>query len=535
MMRPFLLLCALLLCAAAPVGTGGVHVVPGSRQAANAWILPIHGPIDTVTLVSIERRLRQAKAAGADAVVLELDTPGGDLEATLRILQALRTDAPTNTIAWIRPFAYSAGVIIALGTREIVTSPGSRLGDAAPITPLGPLPAAERAKLESPLLAEVVDQSRRNGYDERLAQAFIAVGAEVWLVRDRDTGQAIFLDEAEYTTVFGEAPSRDLLDLSTTGGGTDVEGVLAWLGGVMGQDVQSIDAEPMVPSGRERLTSADASRLTPIGQVVDKSRLLTLTDQQARAWGLSSADIPNEAALAIFLGGATLHRATETWSEGFARLVMSWPVRIVLIALVIIGFVAEMIAPGTGAFALGGILALLLLIGAPSLAGLSTWWPLIAVFAGLVLIAFELLIAPGTLVAGLAGAVLLLGGLIFAVASPLASGEVQLVHLVQGILLTTGGVLLAAGVLWFLIGPLGLARFAMHRLALENAPVSQPGTTSTDRSGLQGVALTDLRPTGRIQVGDDVLDAICSGRWIQLGTRVRVVRDGMEVEVEPEE
>jgi membrane-bound serine protease (ClpP class) len=534
MMRPMLLLCALLLCAAAPLGTGDVRVVPGSRQAATAWILPIHGPIDTVTLASIKRRLRQAKDAGIDAVVLELDTPGGDLEATLRILQAIRTDAPTNTIAWIRPFAYSAGVIIALGTREIVTAPGARLGDAAPVSPLGPLPAAERAKLESPLLAEVVDLARRNGYDERLAQAFIAVGAELWLVRENETGEAFFLDESEFLDVFGKAPPRDLLDLST-GGGTDVKGVLAWLGGAMGQDVQEIDGEPMLPPGRARLTSEDASRLTPVGQVVDKSRLLTLTAQQARAWGLSSAEIADEAALAAFLGGATLHRVPETWSEQFARLVMSWPVRIVLIALVIIGFVAEMIAPGTGAFALGGILALLLLIGAPSLAGLSTWWPLIAVFSGLVLIAFELIIAPGSLVAGLAGAVLLLGGLVFAVASPLASGEVQLVHLVQGILLTTGGVLLAAGVLWFLVGPLGLARLAMHRLALQDEAPVQPPAAIGDRTGMHGIALTDMRPAGRVRVGDDVLDAICSGRWIEIGTPVRIVRDGMEVEVEPEE
>ena len=64
----------------------------------------------------------------------------------------------------------AAGVIIALGTDDIVATPGARLGDAAPITPLGPLPAAERAKIESPLLAEVTDSARAHGHDERLAQ-----------------------------------------------------------------------------------------------------------------------------------------------------------------------------------------------------------------------------------------------------------------------------------------------------------------------------------------------------------------------------
>ena len=144
--------------------------VPAHRQATLAWIIPIHGPIDSVSHVSLERRLLAAKSAGADAVVLELDTPGGDLEATLRMLHALRDHGPPVTVAWIRPFAFSAGVILALDTDAIVTTSDARLGDAAPITPLGPLPAAERAKIESPLLAEVVDAARRHGHDERLVR-----------------------------------------------------------------------------------------------------------------------------------------------------------------------------------------------------------------------------------------------------------------------------------------------------------------------------------------------------------------------------
>ena len=61
-------------------------------------------------------------------------------------------DAPANTVAWINPKAYSAGTIIALACREIVVSPNSAFGDAAPISPFGPIPITERAKIESPLL-----------------------------------------------------------------------------------------------------------------------------------------------------------------------------------------------------------------------------------------------------------------------------------------------------------------------------------------------------------------------------------------------
>ena len=499
--------------------------------------MPIHGPIDVITLKSIERRLDAAQAAGADTVVLELDTPGGELEATIRILQAIKAHPSMRSVAWVRPLAFSAGVIIALGTDEIVTTPGARLGDAAPITALGPLPAAERAKIESPLLAEVTDSARAHGHDERLAQAFVSVGMELWLVRDTTTGDAYILDESEYQEVFGESPLRELTDVSTgaavQSGPVPQGAIIPWLGGAMAADVHDIDSEPTVPPGRERLTAADAAHLKPVGQIVDRSRLLTLTSSQARAWGLSSADVPDEASLAAFLGGATLHRADETWSEDLARTLMSWPVRIVLIVLVIIGFVVEMAAPGTGAFALGATLALLLLIGAPWLAGLSSWWPLLAVLIGLALIALEVTLAPGTLLLGIPGAMLLLAGLVFAVSTPMSGGSLQLTHLVQGLLLVGAGVVIASVLLWMLAGPMGLGRATTRRLALLTP--KRPPLAIIDRMGSLGVAVTDLRPTGRIEFDGHIIDAICSGRWIDAGTTVRIVRDGMEVEVEPDE
>jgi len=523
-----LALCPVLFAAAPPS-----PVVPAARQAELAWVIPIHGPIDGITLKSIERRLDEAQAAGADTVVLELDTPGGELEATIRILQALRAHPSMRSVAWVRPLAFSAGVIIALGTDEIVTTPGARLGDAAPITAMGPLPAAERAKIESPLLAEVTDSARAHGHDERLAQAFVSVGMELWLIRDNTTGDAYILDESEYRDVFGESPPRELTDVSTAAVPTLQDALIPWLGGAMAADVHAIDSEPTVPPGRDRLTSSDAQRLKLVGQIVDRSRLLTLTSNQARAWGLSRADVPDEASLAAFLGGATLHRSDETWSENLARLFMSWPVRIVLIVLVIIGFVIEMAAPGTGAFAIGGTLALLLLIGAPWLAGLSSWWPLLAVLLGLALIAMEVTLAPGTLLLGVPGALLLLLGLVFAVSTPMSGGDLQLTHLVQGLLLVGAGVVIASVLLWMLAGPLGLGSVTARRLALAT-PKTQPQATA-DRTGALGIAATDLRPTGRVEVDGHIIDAICSGRWIDAGTAVRVVRDGMEVEVEPNE
>ena len=114
--------------------------IPAARKASTVAIIPIRGPIDAITVASLKQRLAAAKDAGADALVIELDTPGGALVATLEITNILRTQAPVNTVAWVNPFAFSAGTIIALSAREIVTAPDAMMGDAAPVTPFGPIP-----------------------------------------------------------------------------------------------------------------------------------------------------------------------------------------------------------------------------------------------------------------------------------------------------------------------------------------------------------------------------------------------------------
>ncbi|NBQ14576.1 MAG: hypothetical protein EBU31_08210, partial [Proteobacteria bacterium] len=55
--------------------------VPAWRQASRVAIVTVHGEIDAVTRASTERRIAAAASNGAGAVVLELDTPGGDMYA----------------------------------------------------------------------------------------------------------------------------------------------------------------------------------------------------------------------------------------------------------------------------------------------------------------------------------------------------------------------------------------------------------------------------------------------------------------------
>ncbi|HHN79049.1 MAG TPA: hypothetical protein ENK11_10325, partial [Phycisphaerales bacterium] len=190
-----------LMCSPLPAQDAASASVPAARQADDVVIITVHGEIDRWMELSIKRRIEQAESSGADAIVFEIDSPGGEIGAVLEICNAIKGSTIANTVAWVHHNAYSGGAIVALACREIVTADPASMGDAFPITmsPLGVrgLSPDERTKFLPPLLTEVADSARRNGYDEFLVQAMVTDGIELWSVRDRDTGRLWFINEKE--------------------------------------------------------------------------------------------------------------------------------------------------------------------------------------------------------------------------------------------------------------------------------------------------------------------------------------------------
>ncbi len=514
--------------------------LPADRKADIVAVIPITGPIDSITTASLRRRLDQADALGADAVVLELNTPGGSLMATLEITNLIRTEAPTNTVAWVRPFAFSAGTVIALSAREIVTSPDAMFGDAAPITALGPMPATERAKVESPLLAEVIDSARRQRYDEQLMQAFVSVGIELWMLKQRDGRAVVFVNRQEYESIYGHPPPESLPAIAPPDDGTEVEvhPLLTMLAGMdpdATQETTAFDAQPTVAAPpRPVLTSADANAYELIGQVVPNDRLLTLKPWQAQLYGLSRGVVADDEAMRQWMGATKLIRIEPSWSESLVQVLVSWPIRTALVAILVICVLIEMAIPGTGWFGIGAVLALAGLIGAPMLIGLAQWWDVAAVGLGLILIAVEVLLVPGTIIAGVLGAGLVLFGLVgSAVTGDLSSDETQ-TQFVQG-----GIVVLVGAAIGLSLGALLLRRLGGIKtgpLVLSEEVGQDPSRDQAVHSpaiGSPGITVTDLRPSGRVRVNDHVIDAVCSGRWIEAGMAIRVVKTGIVCQVEP--
>jgi membrane-bound serine protease (ClpP class) len=483
--------------------------VPAWRQADRVAVLPVSGGIDAVTLWSVEHRLAAARAGGYDAVVIELDTPGGEVGAMLDICLRLRSDAPVHTVAWIRPKAFSAGTFIALACREIVVAPGAVFGDAAPIVAIPgmgitPLPAAERAKQESPLLDELDAAAARRGDDPRLLHAFVAVERALWLV-ERADGARRFVDRAELES----------LGLSPDPGARKPVGV-----------------EGRLPSPPGELPLDREAGWRIVETVDDEDRLLVAQSDEALRWGLAAAEVADDAELASFLGARTLARLPETWTESLVRLLLSWPVRILLIAVFIVALVVESLHPGIGVAGAIAAGALLLLVGAPGLLGLAAWWEILLVVAGIGLVAAEVFLLPGIGVAGIAGAICIVAGLVmsFTGSNPATEGARQAV--LGAFATTVAGLALGAMGLWLLsrwLGDSPVLRRAVLSASLGAAedgprprgapPPPPPGTLVT--------ADSDLRPSGRVVHEGERFDAQSDGTYIARGTTVRVVRCSM--------
>ncbi len=560
------------------------RAVPTWRAAGNVAVVTIEGAIDDVTAASVQRRMREAQASGANAIVLELDTPGGDLNATLELCLAIKDDTGVPVYAWVHPKAFSAGTILALACKGILVSPNAVFGDAAPIQAipglgLTPLPAAERAKIEAPVLAEVIDSARRRGYDETLVRTFVTTQEEAWMLRNRATNERVFVGRPEYRMVFGEEPptmrgtgSSSASPRAEAQGEYSVrpsyddrfrapEGAAASGRAPApapaptptdlpsAEDIaareEHIEFMQIRPPSRAPLTAADAEQWEVVAQVDGAEELLVVYAPEAKAFGLVQDIVANDAELSAYFGATQLWRLSEHWGDAVVRFLTSWPVRLLLVIVLLVGFLVEVAVPGLGWFGAAAAVALVLLLGAPLLGGIQTWWPVVLVLVGLLLIVAEVFLIPGVGIAGFLGAGCMLIGLVAAfIGAPLSTSQGQS-DLTNALATVVGGGIISAIAAWAIVRALPRTRLAsgavLHAASGEtgdepgarvNAGVTQAQVPLV-RVGQVGKVMTPLRPVGKAWFDGALIQVQSVGEYIDEGAEVVVVRaSAYAVEVE---
>jgi membrane-bound serine protease (ClpP class) len=116
---------------------GWLLLASGARAAGpEVVLLPTTGEVDSSMAKYLADSIAQAATDGAAAVIVKLDTPGGDLLSTNDI-ETTFLEAKVPVIVWVAPaggFAASAGTFITLASNIALMAPGTRIGAASPIS-----------------------------------------------------------------------------------------------------------------------------------------------------------------------------------------------------------------------------------------------------------------------------------------------------------------------------------------------------------------------------------------------------------------
>lgn len=144
-----------------------LQLAPAAAQTPGAvYVLTFDGPVNPLLLSYIERGIQQAAADDAAALVLRLDTPGGQVDLTQDIVKLLRA-SPTPVIVYVWPagaMAGSAGTFITLAGHAAAMTPGSSIGAASPVGGGGEeLGDTIQQKLTNILTADIENLATRRG------------------------------------------------------------------------------------------------------------------------------------------------------------------------------------------------------------------------------------------------------------------------------------------------------------------------------------------------------------------------------------
>lgn len=450
-------------------------------------IIPFEGEIGPGLERYVFRKLDAAKEAGADLVVLEIDSPGGRLYESLEIAWRLQKLDWAHTVAYVPQRAISGAAIVSLGCDEIIMAPHARWGDAGVII-MGKDSLFQFApeKIVSFVTDELRALAQAKSRPPALAEAIADKSLKVFHVRNVKTGQETYLSAREF--------------------------------------------------------QASPDEWKKLGEVASsgEGRFMALTDKEAAQVGLADALVGDREELAARFGLKEFELLSPTWVDFSVAFLNSWLITGLLLIVGLTALYFEFMSPGHGIGGLVGGACFLLLFWSHFLGGTAGWLSIVLFVLGVACIAVEFFLLPGTVVPGLVGSALILASIVMVCQGfliPRTPSELNTLAGTLALVLVSGGVFVAAAIV--------ITRRMESLPFLNRLMLAPPDTDSTDRNdssaqgekwpavGDVGVAHTPLRPGGKGRFGERTMDVMAMGDFLDRGTPVRVVRvSGNQVFVE---
>lgn len=251
--------------------------------------------------------------------------------------------------------------------------------------------------------------------------------------------------------------------------------------------------------------------------ISQKGKLLNLTGKEALELGVADlvSDSYEEILDSFSISYNSIVQVDESLELKFAKLLANSYISTLLITIGLIGFVIELFTPG---FGIGGIISIIsfgLFFAGNILAGNSQWTSLIIFVIGLILLVIEA-ISPGFGLPGISGIVLIVVGIVLAMGS------------IQSAIMSLSVAIILTAIITILLIKQGRKIEVFNKIVLSTKHDDEGGYFSAppkyEYLDKEGIALTDLRPSGIIEIDEEKLDALSEGSYIQKGSQVKVVK-----------
>lgn len=267
-----------------------------------------------------------------------------------------------------------------------------------------------------------------------------------------------------------------------------------------------------------------------------EGKLVTLTTDEALRVGFCDAEATTiEEALAAFgYGDVNLVQTDINWSESLVRILTSPLINSLLIMLGLGGLFYTIKTGHIGWIAGVGVTSIVLFFSSQYLVSLANAIEILLFGLGVILLLVEIFVIPGFGIAGVSGILLMVGSLFMAL---VGSFDLFSMSAMTTPLSTLAGAFVGLAILaWLMIKYLPTStafnKFMLNSESLASGmdPVEQERARAL--VGLQGSALTTLRPAGIAMFGEGRIDVVSEGEFIRAGEPVTVVKvEGRKVVV----
>ncbi len=463
--------------------------------------------IDESTWLSIKQGLEFYKKNPPLFILLELNTPGGELFAAEKISNALRemdTQFNIPIVAFINHWALSAGAMIAYSCRFITTVKEGSMGAAEPISigEGGKMEAASE-KITSAVRTEFANCAAFFDRNPLLAEAM--VDKDILLVLRE--GKIVRLDQESQLRLSG--PQPDLV---------------------------------ISPKGKLLTLNAEQMRRYGVANLVlPVLKLPPLTDEEKASgeWAANKL-LLFHAPFFSEIPEASVKAYQMDWKTRFFVFLATPLVSSLLLMGLMIGGYMELNHPGLTLPGLIAATSLFLIILSTFSLQLANWLEIILLLTGLTILLIDLFLLPTFGLLGILGVLLFLTGLFGMLLPGLkeisfepstqtwnAAGH----YILERLAWLSGAFLLSLVII------AAFARYLLPEFTLFHRFVLSGGEQEASKGyiagehlayfpppGTKGKVFAALRPAGKIQVGEQIYDAISTGELIDVGTSIVVVK-----------